>query len=128
MKLIIKDNRIAATATDDYDGPDPFIAAAPDFDIERMGDYVIADGQALLPAPTVVSLRQARLALFNAGLLDAIDTAIAGLTGEAAIIAQIEWDTSTEIRREHALVQQIATALELSSEQLDALFVAASAL
>ena len=44
MKLIIQNNRIAATATDDYTGPDEFIAAPPDFDAARMGEYVYADG------------------------------------------------------------------------------------
>ena len=44
MKLIIQNNRIAATATDDYTGPDEFITAPPDFDATRMGEYVYADG------------------------------------------------------------------------------------
>lgn len=93
-----------------------------------MGDYVIAGGQAVLPAPTVITRCQARLQLLSAGLLTAVDAAIAGLVGEAGVMAQIEWDTAIKIRRDHALVQQIAAALGLSSEQLDALFVAASAL
>lgn len=40
MKLIIQKSRIAATATDDYTGPDEYIAAPPDFDPARMGEYV----------------------------------------------------------------------------------------
>lgn len=40
MKLIIQNARIAATATDDYTGPDEYIAAPPDFDPARMGEYV----------------------------------------------------------------------------------------
>ena len=44
MKLIIQNSRIAATATDDYTGPDEYIATPPDFDVERMGEYVYADG------------------------------------------------------------------------------------
>ena len=44
MKLIIQNNRIAATATDDYTGPDEYITAPPDFDAARMGEYVYADG------------------------------------------------------------------------------------
>ena len=44
MKLIIQNNRIAATATDDYTGPDEFITAPDDFDVARMGEYVYADG------------------------------------------------------------------------------------
>ena len=44
MKLIIQNSRIAATATDDYTGPDEYITAPPDFDVERMGEYVYQDG------------------------------------------------------------------------------------
>ena len=44
MKLIIQNARIAATATDDYTGPDEFITAPPDFDPARMGEYVYQDG------------------------------------------------------------------------------------
>lgn len=39
MKLIIQQNRIAATATDAYAGPDFFIEAPADFDMGRMADY-----------------------------------------------------------------------------------------
>ena len=39
MKLIIQANRIAATATDAYAGPDFFIEAPADFDMGRMADY-----------------------------------------------------------------------------------------
>ena len=49
MKLIIQSNRIAATATDDYTGPDEFITAPPDFDVERMGEYVYAEGAVTAP-------------------------------------------------------------------------------
>ena len=44
MKIIIKNNRIAGTATDAYAGPDEYIDAPADFDAERMGEYVYADG------------------------------------------------------------------------------------
>ena len=44
MKLIIQNSRIAATATDDYTGPDEYITAPPDFDATRMGEYVYQDG------------------------------------------------------------------------------------
>jgi hypothetical protein len=65
MKLIIQNARIAGTATDAYTGPDDFIQAPHDFDPERMGEYVIADGVASLPTVDVqaliVTATQARL-------------------------------------------------------------------
>ena len=44
MKLIIQNSRIAATATNDYTGPDEYIAAPPDFDSTRMSEYRYEDG------------------------------------------------------------------------------------
>lgn len=66
MKLIIQNNRIAATATDDYTGPDEHIAAPEDFDPARMADYVVAAGILSLPDPPslqerVVTATQQRL-------------------------------------------------------------------
>ena len=57
MKLIIQNNRIAATATDAYTGPDEYIDAPADFDITRMGEYVYAAGMlALAPATRITRL------------------------------------------------------------------------
>lgn len=44
MKLIIQNSRIVATASDDYTGPDQHIAAPADFDAQRVGEYIYADG------------------------------------------------------------------------------------
>ena len=49
MKILIKDNKISGTATDDYRGPDQFITAPEGFDVEQMSDYVYADGKLSLP-------------------------------------------------------------------------------
>ena len=61
MKLIIQNTRIAATATDDYDGPEQYITAPADFDLARMADYRF-DGEALTLAPDT---RITRLAFRN---------------------------------------------------------------
>ena len=55
MKLIIQNNRIAATATDAYTGPDEYIAAPEDFDASRMGEYVYADGALSLAADSRIT-------------------------------------------------------------------------
>lgn len=55
MKLIIQNNRIAATATDDYTGPDEYITAPPDFDVERMGEYVYAEGAVTIHPDTRIT-------------------------------------------------------------------------
>lgn len=61
MKLIIQNNRIAATATDAYAGPDEYIDAPVDFDIARMGEYVYAAGMLVLAPATRIT----RLAFRN---------------------------------------------------------------
>jgi len=68
LKLIIQQNRIAGTATDDYTGPAQFVTAPPDFDIERLGEYTVTDGVASLPPvdvqAVIVQATQARLDVF----------------------------------------------------------------
>lgn len=88
------------------------------------------DGQAFTPpdpvviVPEVVSMRQARLALLAAGLLDDVEAAIS--VGPRA--AQIEWEYATEVQRDYGLVLEIAPVLGLTDRQLDDLFVAAASL
>lgn len=73
-------------------------------------------------------MRQARLALLGAGLLQQVDQAISALPEPQQSAARIEWDYSSEVHRDRAFVQQLGQALGLSDEQLDALFIQAAAL
>jgi hypothetical protein len=77
-----------------------------------------------VPVPQSVTMRQARLALFAAGLLDSVTTAIAG----AGSAAQIEWEYAATVERASGLVPSMATALGMTDVQIDALFIAASTL
>lgn len=72
--------------------------------------------------PPAVTMRQARLALLSAGLLDAVDAAIAA----APRAVQIEWEYATQIERASPLVGAIAAGLGLDDGDLDALFIAAA--
>ena len=78
--------------------------------------------------PQSVTMRQARLALLGAGVLSAVDAAIAALDEPARTAAQIAWEYSTEVQRSFGLVSQLAAALGLTDAQIDALFVAAAKL
>jgi len=75
-----------------------------------------------------VSMRQARLALYNQGLLESVDTQIATLDEPARTLAGIEWRHSDTIERVSPLVATVGTALNLSDEQLDSLFELAATL
>lgn len=75
-------------------------------------------------APTVVSMRQARLALLQFDLLPTVDAAIAA--GSQA--DQITWEYATEVNRADALVQNLAVGLGLTDQDLDNLFTLAASL
>lgn len=80
------------------------------------------------PVPTVVTMRQARLALLNAGLLNSVSNTISGLTGTAGDAARIEWEYALSVERNSPLVASLTSALGLTAEQLDALFTTADGL
>lgn len=92
----------------------------------EMTDQEIADFEASRapgpdPVPQTVTPRQARLALLAAGLLDQADAAVAA----ADRATQIAWEFATEIRRDNPIIAAMAAHLSLTSEQVDALFIAA---
>ena len=94
-------------------------------------DAEIARLTALIPAPVIVdgvpqtvTMRQARLALLSAGLLDLVTEAVAG-AGQAA---QIEWEYASDVGRNATLIQTLAGVMGLTDEQLDGLFVLAATL
>ena len=72
--------------------------------------------------PEFVSMRQMRLAMLEAGLLAAVNDAVAAMTGAAGDAARIEWEFAAEVSRE----QPLMLSLGLTSKQLDALFIAAA--
>ena len=128
MKLIIHGARIAATATDDYSGPDAHMPAPEDFDPARMGDYRVIDGALTLPGPQSCTRRQGRLALLQAGYLDAVETAIAAITDPVQrMSAQIEYEAETW-ERGNAFLQTMWAQLGGTPEQLDNLFIKAGGL
>ena len=78
--------------------------------------------------PDTVTMRQARLALLGAGLLQKVDFTIASMPGVEGDAARITWEFSTEVHRTDALVQSLGPALGFTPEQLNQLFVTAAGL
>ena len=74
--------------------------------------------------PQTVTPRQARLALFGAGLLDTV----IGMVDAAGGATKITWEYATEINRTDALITTLGSALSLSVAQIDDLFRSASTL
>jgi len=73
-----------------------------------------------------VTMRQGRLAMLEAGILGAVETAIAGMSGTEGEAARIEWEYAADLRRDHPLVVGLSVSLGLSSAQLDELFTSAA--
>lgn len=74
--------------------------------------------------PRFVSMRQARLALLDAGLLSTVEDLIA----QQPQAVQIEWEYATDVWRDRDLVLTLGAALQLSDPQIDGLFLAAKAI
>lgn len=110
----------------------PNMIALESFDMSLMG-HTYAEGVFTPPppvslVPTVLTMRQARLVLFTAGLIGSVQAAIDSLPSPQKEKAQIEWEYSNEVQRHNGFVSLLAPALGLTSEQVDALFITGAAL
>ena len=97
----------------------------------RIGD--VWDGETFTPGPptppvvpAAVTMRQARLALLGAGLLDDVEAAIAALPSPQKEAAKIEWEYAQEVQRHNGFVSVLAPMLGMTAEQTDALFIGAA--
>lgn len=79
--------------------------------------------------PQSVTRRQARQALLLAGVLADVQPAIDAIPDAAQrAMMQIEWDDSQTFERQRPSLIALASALGLTSEQLDGLFIQAASL
>ena len=93
------------------------------------------DGESFSPPPPnpvqipqEITMRQARLALLDIGLLANVQTAINTLPEPDKTKAQIEWEYSNALQRDNPFVTTLGTALGLSSDDIDNLFITAAGL
>lgn len=75
------------------------------------------------PVPQKLTARQARLALHSIGKLADVPAAIAALPEPQKTNAEIEWEYATYIERNNPFVAVLASALQLTDEQIDQLFI-----
>lgn len=129
MKLLIINGNIVARVSDSYQpkNDELLIDEPEDFDFDRADIYTY-DGQSLSrKVPEAVTMRQARLALVASGLYSLVEAAINNIEdSNQRLLAQIEWEYATEVKRNSQLVLNLLPALDLTVEQVDALFIAAS--
>lgn len=76
------------------------------------------------PIPQSVSMRQARLALLDAGLLDDVEALMSSMPRAA----QIEWEFASEVQRNSQLVEAVKTSAHMDDEMIDSLFIKAATL
>lgn len=93
------------------------------------------DGESFSPPPPPpvqipqeITMRQARLALLDIGLLANVPVAIDSLPEPDKTKAQIEWEYSNALQRGNPFVAVLGTALGLSSQDIDNLFITAKGL
>ena len=103
------------------DGGDPLVGLLP---LPSWATTITDPPPAPTPVPQTVSPYQARIALLNAGLLDAVNALVANpSTPRQAVIA---WEYATVIERYSPFISSLAPALSLNDAQVDALFIAAA--
>ena len=73
-------------------------------------------------------MRNAKLALLYAGLLDQVSQHIAAMPGIEGEEARIDWASALTVRRDSPLVGEMTGLLAKTAEEIDALFIAAEAL
>lgn len=112
----------------------PDLIKLDSFDVSVLGKRYV-DGQWVIVTPSQsavpakVTRRQARQALLLAGKLSMVEPAINAIpdvTQRAMIM--IEWQDSLEFERTRPTLVALATAIGMTSADIDALFVAASKL
>jgi hypothetical protein len=69
--------------------------------------------------PKIITMRQARLALLKAGLLETITASIGSMPQNVVI----EWEYASDVMRDSPTITALASALSLSKEQVDELFI-----
>lgn len=79
-------------------------------------------------APSIITMRQARQALYQSGLLDQANSFIAAIPGSDGDKARIAWEYAGDVERANPLVAQIAASLGLSDQQVDDLFTLGASL
>jgi hypothetical protein len=121
------------------DNPASWMLLAPDapppFDPQTQGCFrrgdqweIVQSQPPIEPVPAAVTMRQARLALLNDGILPQVNAAIAAMPGTDGDAARIEWEFSGAVERNRPLVKSMGVALGLTDAQLDDLFRRASKL
>ena len=76
-----------------------------------------------VPIPQVITARQGKLTLLDFGIYQNVLEYINSLSGDEAIRAKISWEAATEFNRNDPVLEAITEALNLTSEEIDQMFI-----
>ncbi|AXF86388.1 hypothetical protein DTO96_102142 [Ephemeroptericola cinctiostellae] len=110
--------KIPNSAADEWNGTDWIVSAKK--------QAAINEAARKAAIPQVVTMRQAKLALLQAGYLDNVDAAISA-DGTPRTL-KIEWEYASEVQRVWVEGSGLAEMLKLTDGQLDDLFILAASL
>lgn len=130
MKLAIFNKKITSVVSDAYVAPPgvTLVDLPEGFNMDRAPDYVYQNGQLNLAVPERVTMRQARLALLQAGVYGNIPAILDSFPLQQRVAAQIEWEYALFVSRNSTLVNTLGAALGLTQNQLDQLFITAASI
>ena len=135
MKALIspfENNRICQIETKDFAVAEPLFWVNCSSEITTEWTYVentfVPPVIPPIKIPTSVSMRQARLALFQDGLLNQVQSAINAMADPDKTTTQISWDYASVVNRDDDLVIQLSAQLGLTNDNLDAIFTLAATL
>lgn len=131
IDLIVKfshlDNEVPFTATlNDIElhGRELFVKAR-NGSCGTVADFIPVNEAVIIPS--VIQMRQFRLELLSRSLLEYVPTAISSIQDDQKRQqVQIEWEYSTNVDKNSEWVKLLASALNLSQNELDILFLEAS--
>lgn len=96
--------------------------------MRQLSDAELGVIRSKVTVPSIVSMRQARLALLAAGKLAGVATVIESMPSPLKEAARIEWEYAATVDRNSMLMAHLALAMGLDTASLDALFMGASTL
>ena len=76
--------------------------------------------------PQEVTMRQARLACLQFGILEQLNALVAAMTGVEGKAARIEWEYASTIKRTSPLALAMISQAGVTEEQLDQMFILAN--
>lgn len=80
------------------------------------------------PVPEMVTMRQARQAMLNAGILGQVDSLIAAMPGDEGESARIDWAYAHDVKRDWPLIGALGPQVGLNEQQIDDLFIYAGSI